>query len=283
MKRIIRVATAVVLSMALAAPFANAAEEKEKEKRPVQKDDVLEKARDNYTSEALGMMSGKAGSTYGIEGYDYLTGVGKRTSKTTVKGGDSGYAKSTGKTEVWDRKKKATGTAADRETWVNTWSATFDKTLVPGADPNQGRQWFYFYCVSCHGWTGKGDGPNAIMLDPRPRFITKGDYLNKRTNLQLFSIIKGGGSAVELSELMPNWGNVLQDQDIWNVVAFLRAISVEPAYTTDANDVNPLNASKNEEFQEMQELMEAQLGGRGGDLTGGGFVEGGNRKAPATK
>lgn len=283
MKRIIRVATAVVLSMALAVPFANAAEEKEKEKRPVQKDDVLEKARDNYGSEALGMMGGKAGSTYGVEGYDYLTGVGKRTSKTTVKGGDSGYAKSTGKTEVWDRKKKATGTAADREAWVNTWSASFDKTLVPGADPNQGKQWYYFYCVSCHGWTGKGDGPNAIMLDPRPRFITKGEYLNKRTNLQLFSIVKGGGSAVELSDLMPSWGNVLQDQDIWNVVAFLRAISVEPAYTMDANDVNPLNASKSAEFQEMQELMEAQLGGRGGELTGGGFVEGGNRKAPATK
>lgn len=276
MMKMIRVALTVVFGLTLVAPLAWS----EEVKRPVQKDDVLEKARENFTGEAMGMMDGKAGSTYGVEGYDYLTGVGKRTGKTTVKSGDSGYAKSTGKTELWDRKKKATGTAADRETWVNTWSATFDKTLVPGADPNQGKQWYYFYCVSCHGWTGKGDGPNAIMLDPRPRFITKGEYLNKRTNLQLFSIIKGGGSAVELSDLMPNWGNVLQDQDIWNVVAFMRAISVEPAYTMDSNDVNPLNASKSAEFQDMQDLMEAQLGGRGA-ISGGGFVEGGNRKAPA--
>lgn len=272
--------TAALFGMTLFVPLANA--EEAKVKRPVQADDVLEKARDNFNNEALGMMKGAAGKTYGIEGFDYLTGVGKRTPKSSVKGGDSGYAKSTGKTEVWDRKKKATGTEADREMWVNTWSATFDKTLVPGADANQGKQWYYFYCVSCHGWTGKGDGPNAIMLDPRPRFITKGEYLNKRTNLQLFSIIKGGGSAVELSDLMPNWGNVLQDQDIWNVVAFLRAISVEPAYTMNPDDVNPLNASNNAEFKDMQELMEAQLGGRG-DIAGGGFVEGGNRKAPATK
>jgi len=277
--KMIRVALAVVFGLTLVAPSAWS----EEVKRPVQKDDVLEKARDNFSDEAMGLMDGKAGSTYGIEGYDYLTGVGKRTGKSTVKSGDSGYAKSTGKTELWDRKKKATGTAVDRETWVNTWSATFDKSLVPGADPNQGKQWYYFYCVSCHGWTGKGDGPNAIMLDPRPRFITRGDYLNKRTNLQLFAIIKGGGSAVELSDLMPNWGNVMMDQDIWDTVAFLRAISVEPAYTMDANDVNPLNASKNAEYNDMQELMEAQLGGRGGDMNGGGFVEGGNRKAPANK
>lgn len=55
-------------------------------------------------------------------------------------------------------------------------------------------------------------------------------------------------------------GNVLLDQDIWNVVAFLRAISDAP-YQPSANDVTPLNANKSAEFKELQEIVEAQLGG----------------------
>jgi mono/diheme cytochrome c family protein len=64
-----------------------------------------------------------------------------------------------------------------------------------------------------------GDGPSAVELNPRPRTLTRGDYMNKKSNLELFTVIKGGGEAVSLSSSMPNWGNVLQDQDIWNIVA----------------------------------------------------------------
>ena len=49
--------------------------------------------------------------------------------------------------------------------------------------------------------------------------------MNKKSNLQLFSVIKGGGEAVSLSSSMPSWGNYLQDQDIWNVVAWIRAMA----------------------------------------------------------
>lgn len=275
MKSLMKVAVLAVMVL-FAASLSIAAEEK----RPVQPDDVLKKARDNYGKEATDMMDGKAGTTYGIKGYDYLTGVGKRTPKSKVEGGDSGYAKSTGKTELIDRLKQDKDIKDDwdrRDRWTNNWSATFKGTKVASADPNQGKQWYYFYCVSCHGWTGQGDGPNAIEMDPRPRPLTKGDYMNKRTNVQLFGVIKGGGSAVELADSMPAWGNVLQDQDIWNVVAFLREISDQP-YKASASDVTAQNADKNAEFKELQELIEAQLGGRGGGLKGGYSIEGGNRK-----
>ena len=251
-------AAVLVLVVLFAASFAIAAEEK----RPVQPDDVLKKARDNYGKESVDMLDGKGGTTYGIKGYDYLTGVGKRSKGATIEKLESGYAKGTGKTEMWDRKKTVgkLSEAEARDQWTNSWSATFAKSGVAGADPNQGKQWFYFYCVSCHGWQGQGDGPNAIEMDPRPRPLTKGDYMNKRTNLQIFGAIKGGGGAVELADVMPAWGNVLLDQDIWNVVAFLRAISDAP-YQPSANDVTPLNANKSAEFKELQEIVEAQLGG----------------------
>jgi len=270
----------------------------EKVECPTQSDATLKKAQQAYEKEAMDMSTGKAGSTYGIEQFDYLTGVGKRTEKTSLTKGESGYGGSlgggTGKTELWDRVKNPTKGEALYNQWTNNWSPTFKETRVAGADPNEGKQWYYVYCIGCHGWLLQGDGPVAIDLNPRPRTLVKGSYMNKKTNLDLFTVIKGGGEAVSLSSSMPSWGNYLQDQDIWNVVAWIRAMQdVGPPKNLDEylnpkstfkpipGDVNPLNAMKNEDFIDAQELLEAELAGRdGGVLVGGGYVEGGLRKKP---
>jgi len=254
---------------------------------------------EDYEKEAMDMLRGVGGSTYGIAPFDYLTGVGKRTSKADTKTfkTESGYSKGTGKTEAWDRIKKPASGEAIYNQWTNNWSPSFKESLVPGANPNEGKQWYYVYCVGCHGWLLKGDGPNAKYLDPFPRDLTAGAaYMNKKTNVELFAIIKGGGSAVDLSDVMPSWGNLLQDQDIWNVVAWIRANAdakkptsvaeyLNPKSSFDpksaANKITPLNAANNAEFMEAQELAESMLAGRGGDLKGAGFVEGGLRKKPA--
>lgn len=262
---------------------------------PVQSDEALLKAREAYENEAMNMLAGKSGSTYGIAPFDYLTGVGKRTPNTNLKTfeGDSGYGMVTGKTELWDRVKKPAMGDAVYNQWTHNWSPSFKETLVPGADPNEGKQWYYVYCVGCHGWTLQGDGPSALLVEPRPRILTAGSYMNKKTNVELFAVIKGGGEAVDLSPAMPAWGNLLQDQDIWNIIAWIRAMAdVKPPKSIEeylnpkssfdpmskANAVTPLNAAKSAEFQEVQELTEALLGGRGGGLKGGGYVAGGLRK-----
>ncbi|HBI23132.1 MAG TPA: hypothetical protein DDX84_02740 [Nitrospiraceae bacterium] len=120
--------------------------------------------------------------------------------------------------------------------------------------------------------------------------------MNKKTNVELFTAIKGGGGAVDLADVMPQWGNLLQDQDIWNVIAWIRANAdttkitsvadyLNPKSSFDpksaANKVNALNAANDPAFKEAQELAEAMLAGRGGDLKGGGYVEGGLRKTAA--
>ncbi len=96
---------------------------------------------------------------------------------------------------------------------------------------------------------------------------------------------------------MPSWGNLLQDQDIWNVIAWLRANAdskiptslqeyLNPKSSFDPNSsataVTPLNSSKSEDFVEVQEMLEegGMIAGRGGGIKGGGFVEGGLRKRP---
>jgi len=267
---------------------------------PTQSDAALKKAADAYEKEANDMAKGKSGSTYGISVFDYLTGVGKRASKGSATAGESGYGSNHAgdeggrHTELWDRVKAPKKGDAVYNQWTNNWSPSFKTTLVQGADPNEGKQWYYVYCIACHGWTLQGDGPVAIDLDPRPRTLTKGSYMGQKTNLELFTVIKGGGEAVSLSSSMPDWGNILQDQDIWNVVAWIRAMQdVKPPKSVDdylapkstfkpiAGDVNPLNAAKSDDFAEAQEMLEASMAGRGGDtLVGGGYVEGGLRKSP---
>jgi len=262
-----------------------------------------EAASEAFLKEGAAMESGQGGSTYGIAPFDYLTGVGKRAdSDTKTFKTHSGYGadtKGSYKTELWDRvKAPASDGVSDKsvyDQWANNWSPKFGETLVAGADPTQGKSYYYSYCIACHGWLLHGDGPSASELDPRPRTLTRGDYMQKKTNLELFTVIKGGGEAVSLSSSMPNWGNVLQDQDIWNIVAFIRAMQDVPppksvteylnpksTFKPIKGDVTALNAAKSADFQEAQELIESEMTGRapGTELVGGGFVAGGNRTAP---
>lgn len=279
---------------------------------PTVSDAEAKAAEKAFEKEANDMGEGKGGSTYGIAPFDYLTGIGKRTessvagAKAGTYKGDSGYGRTekeshaTNKTELWDRvKAPASDGVTDKsvyDQWTNNWSPKFGETLVAGADPNHGKTYYYSYCIACHGWLMHGDGPNAAELNPRPRTLTRGEYMQKKTNLELFNVIKGGGESVSLSSSMPNWGNVLQDQDIWDIIAFIRAMQDVPPPKSIAEYLNPkstfkpikgdvdaITASKSKEFQEMQEMVESDMTGRapGSELVGGGFVAGGNRRAPS--
>lgn len=297
------------LGMMLGSAASSAAPEKrctaggQKVECPTITDAEAKKASEAFLKEGHDMEEGKGGSTYGIAPFDYLTGVGKRSnsdSKTFKT--DSGYggeAKGGLKTELWDRvKAPASDGVTDKsvyDQWTNNWSPKFGETRVAGADPNHGKTYYYSYCIACHGWLMHGDGPSASELNPRPRTLTRGDYMNKKTNLELFAVIKGGGEQVSLSSSMPNWGNVLQDQDIWDIIAFIRAMQdVPPPTSVEAylnpkstfkpikGDVDALNAAKSPEFKELQEMIESEMTGRapGTELVGGGYVDGGNRKKP---
>jgi len=267
---------------------------------------------------------GSGTSTYGVVGFDYLTGVGKVASSPDKIGADlpaalgggkiksknksplaklmkrrfrhkwtgqlgdtaSGWAEKSGVTEAWFRGHNESKLGANYNTWVNQWNNITrpdygnGATPVKGADPDQGAHWFSFYCIHCHGWTGKGNGPTAAKLDPRPRNLTNGEYANYISNVQLFAMIKGGGIARNLSVAMPPWGNVIQDQDIWNVIAFIRTLAV-PKYVADPDDVTAANAKDSQEFQDLNEELELEgvMAGRGGGQTGGYSSIGGGRLA----
>jgi mono/diheme cytochrome c family protein len=98
------------------------------------------------------------------------------------------------------------------------------------ADPGRGATHYQTLCASCHGPRGAGDGPAGQALDPRPAHHDDGPYMNALSNEHLFRVIKEGGAAVGKSPMMAPWGGALSDDQIRDVVAFIRTLA-DPPYT----------------------------------------------------
>jgi mono/diheme cytochrome c family protein len=75
--------------------------------------------------------------------------------------------------------------------------------VPPSYELRLGKQAFQYYCQSCHGETGAGDGFNAFNLDPRPRDLSDPAFQRKKTDAELSDAIQRGGAGVGLSALMP--------------------------------------------------------------------------------
>jgi mono/diheme cytochrome c family protein len=101
---------------------------------------------------------------------------------------------------------------------------------VAAADPARGATHYQTLCASCHGPRGAGDGPAGQGLDPRPARHDDGAYMNALSNEHLFKVIEEGGAAVGKSPLMAPWGGALSDDQIRDVVAFVRSLA-QPPYT----------------------------------------------------
>jgi len=79
---------------------------------------------------------------------------------------------------------------------------------------------FRTYCVLCHGTEGKGDGRAAKMYTPRPANLTVSPFNDAYKEM----IIRGGGASVGRSPYMPPWGDELSEEQIHDLVAFLREL-----------------------------------------------------------
>ena len=90
------------------------------------------------------------------------------------------------------------------------------------ADLAAAKKDFVRFCAKCHGNEGKGDGPQADALDPRPRDLTNCTQMKAVTDDTLFTAIKEGGAAVKLSKDMPAWKDGMEDDEIHDLVAFAK-------------------------------------------------------------
>ncbi len=93
-------------------------------------------------------------------------------------------------------------------------------TGAVAADPvAHGKQVYQARCVLCHGPQGKGDGPAAAALNPKPRNHTDGAYMNSRTDEQLLEVIHNGKGG------MPAWKGVLSEKEMQDVLKYVRTLA----------------------------------------------------------
>jgi mono/diheme cytochrome c family protein len=92
-------------------------------------------------------------------------------------------------------------------------------------DVAAGAQLYATYCASCHGAEGHGDGPVSAGLNPKPARHDDAEYMSTLSDEHIFTVIKEGGPAVGKSPLMAPWGGTLSDDQIHDLVAFVRTLA----------------------------------------------------------
>ena len=90
------------------------------------------------------------------------------------------------------------------------------------ASVDRGTMLYKHYCAQCHGFTGKGDGPAASGLEPKPAIHANMPF-DKLPMEYLYNVINHGGPAIGKSPNMPYWGLTIGQQGVADVTAYLKA------------------------------------------------------------
>ncbi|MDH3977843.1 MAG: c-type cytochrome [Gammaproteobacteria bacterium] len=80
------------------------------------------------------------------------------------------------------------------------------------------------YCAQCHGHDGKAE-VIVMHMDEMPRDQTDATYMSTLNDQFLYLAICGGGEAIGKSLVMPAWGDTLTDQEIRDLVAWIRTFA----------------------------------------------------------
>lgn len=82
---------------------------------------------------------------------------------------------------------------------------------------------FASLCSTCHGVSGKGDGPGAAACDPKPRAFGDPSWQTSVTDEHIQKTIVYGGAAVGRSPQMPAQPQLKGKQELLdNLVAIVR-------------------------------------------------------------
>ena len=118
------------------------------------------------------------------------------------------------------------------EGWARLLHYTFSRSTAFHAGPTPpadldspiriaaGAAYYGQVCARCHGGPGFGQNPVVLSMHPRPQYLTSDLPIAAFTAPELFRIVKAG---VKYSA-MPSWPADRRDDEIWHLVAFLRAM-----------------------------------------------------------
>jgi mono/diheme cytochrome c family protein len=112
---------------------------------------------------------------------------------------------------------------SDVRTWLKTeLGDKYDKEVPASTDEGimAGKTVFMKVCQSCHGTSGKGDGPAAAGLDPKPADFTDPGHSMFYSDMGRLHIIKKGITGT----VMVGWENILSETEINNVYAYVKSL-----------------------------------------------------------
>jgi mono/diheme cytochrome c family protein len=104
-----------------------------------------------------------------------------------------------------------------------------DRMIPLDYNQDRGKQIFYQQCVWCHADTTPAGPSNRSNVSPDPPLMNDGNILNKESDASLRKIIALGGSAAGKSAMMPPYGASLSDEEIDDLIAYMRVIAM-PEY-----------------------------------------------------
>ena len=87
-----------------------------------------------------------------------------------------------------------------------------------------GRVVYSEQCESCHGAEGKGNGPAARFLDPKPRDLTSGEW--KYTNGEVESVVELITTGVDDTGMTP-FAELLSEEEMSAVANYVLSLVVQ--------------------------------------------------------
>jgi len=141
-------------------------------------------------------------------------------------------------------------------------AAAFTVTRTRLEAQPRGKAVYDKHCTECHGMAGKGDGPSAFYVAPRPRDFSTGRYKIRSTETgsvptddDLIRSVRQGlyGTA------MPAWDRILSDTDIQDVVAYIKSMSPQfatPPKVVEPGEGTPSSPESNSRGQQVYEKLQ---------------------------
>jgi mono/diheme cytochrome c family protein len=113
----------------------------------------------------------------------------------------------------------STTLVAQPKPWVvpDNFKSMKNPVVQSDASTKAGLAVFTKNCASCHGKTGLGDGVKARTLKDFPGNFSKADFQGLADGGIFYKTKTGRGE-------MPKYDGKLSDDDIWNVVNYIRTL-----------------------------------------------------------
>ncbi|MBI2322862.1 MAG: CopD family protein [Chloroflexi bacterium] len=110
----------------------------------------------------------------------------------------------------------AVGTYAATTAWLGAGTALANPFPPDEASVRRGAEVYAQHCAACHGPSGRGDGPLALTVNPRPVDLRL--HVTAHSETELFQFVSRGLAGTH----MPAFADRLSADDRWHVVNYLR-------------------------------------------------------------